>query len=198
MEVLFAERISRFDKMADTLVDISEAVPSNANAKQRSSMRQAAKSLVMGGMTSLQLKAISDFVEAFVGDSIAIRILPAGPDHLEHSFSGALLGRSEYIQEEREHLFSRYGTVVSRWTAVIQIAAIPARPDVDAGAAPAEELQSTREGGDINRAAMEAIAIQLLGHMEAIGIVEGPRWPSVSVTPLGLYREVPLMKKRHR
>ena len=38
---------------------------------------------------------------------------------------------------------------------------------------------------------MEKMAGGFLGYMEQLGIVEGPRWPSISVTPLGLYRTVP-------
>lgn len=71
----------------------------------------------------------------------------------------------------------------------MQVAAIPQSPNENA--ALASPTDSLRPSGDISRAAMERIAGDLLAMMESIGIVEGPRWPSISVTPLGLYRTVP-------
>ncbi len=185
---LFGARIKRFELMAEALVEITDAVPALSNQKQRAQLLAKAKEEIMG-FPSTWTDAIAGFVAAFVGDSISLRVLPCGREHLEYAFSGALLGRKEYIQEERENLFSRYGAVTSRWTAVMQVAAIPQSPNENA--ALASPTDSLRPSGDISRAAMERIAGDLLAMMESIGIVEGPRWPSISVTPLGLYRTVP-------
>jgi hypothetical protein len=46
-------------------------------------------------------------------------------------------------------------------------------------------------GGTIDRAGMERASLDLLAMMDSLGISEGPRWPSVSVIPLGIYRPVP-------
>jgi hypothetical protein len=192
---LFRERIGRFQKMGRALVELSPPeTTSKMTAKQKAQASEAAIAAIIGN--SGQLVAISEFVETFVGDAISLRLLPCGSDHMQFSFSGALLGRREYIQEERESLFSRYGNTSSSWTAVLQIAAIPSQPDETNN--PAAEIEKASEegamltpSGEINRAMVDHLAGQLLAQMEYIGIVEGPRWPSVSVTPLGLYRTVP-------
>lgn len=183
---LFRSRVARFEKMAEALVDITDAVPVVTNPKQRAQLVAKAKDAVMG-IPAAQVEAIASFVEAFVGDSVSVRVLPCGRDHMEYAFSGALLGRKEYLQEEREHLFSRYGALTSRWTTVMQVAAVPS-----AGAqGESVDTSDIAADGEINRAMMERIAGELLGMMEQIGLVEGPRWPGVSVTPLGIYRLVP-------
>jgi hypothetical protein len=115
-------------------------------------------------------------------------MLPCGESSRELGFTGALLGRKEYIQEERENLFSRYGQAPTVWTTVFQIAAVPPKPDGAPEYAPEETLDAA---GQISRANMEKSISGLLGHFEQLGLVEGPRWPSISITPLGIYRTVP-------
>lgn len=191
---LFGERLKRMESMVDAIVKLtSGAIPGNASARQRSEATQAAKRAAMGGMSSAELEAFAGFVNAFVGDSIAIRFMPCGAENAEYGFSGALLGRREYIQEEREHLFSRYGNAAGSWHCLLQVAAIPTSEHgaPNAVAAPLAPPGPGMTGAGISRVAMEALASSLMAKMEEIGIVEGPRWPSVSVTPLGVYREVP-------
>ncbi len=188
---LFGERVERFKRMAKALVTMTDALPAVNNPKQEAKMLVAAIDKQMG-IPSAKIDAISEFVQAFVGDSISLRALPCGRENLEYGFSGALLGRKEYILEERENLFSRYGNVASRWTTVMQVAAIPSHPTLAIDVStPMPEVDSLRADGDISRAGMERIASDFLGLMESIGLVEGPRWPSISVTPLGIYRSVP-------
>ncbi len=192
---LFGQRIERFEKMADGVLNLTPKVtPKHSTPKDRARMSGAAKSALMGGISSEQLTAMSEFVDAFVGEGISLRALPCGLQYLDAGFGGALLGRREYIQEERETLFSRYGTIASSWTCVLQVAAIPRRgqgdqedndmPDVIPGLA-------AGEGEGFSRAGVESMAVELLSKMEALGIVEGPRWPTISVTPLAVYRIVP-------
>lgn len=206
---LFRSRIERFTKMADTIVEISGGL-SGLKGRQLTDARKAAKSTIMGGVTDEYLDAISGFVESFLGDSIALRVMPCGgDDNLDLCFSGALLNRLEYIQQEREHLFSRYGAAAGEWTAVLQVAALPAKATGETTQSPDEdpnggiennaqqndasddtpESSVTDAQGHINRSAMEKMAIGLMQMMEQIGIVEGPRWPSISVAPLGVYRK---------
>ncbi len=154
----------------------------------KNQIREVLLTRLMGGMSKAQLDVIGRVVGSFVGDSVAMRILPCGEDELEYGFSGTLLGRQEYLQQEREHLFSRYGQTAATWTAVFQIAAIPGNPEQ---IHPAEDAAPTNESGEFSRAKFERIANGVLNQMEQVGIVEGPRWPSISVTPLGLYRVVP-------
>lgn len=202
---LFRQRLERFDKMIDGYLGLAaDVTPRNSTPKQRAQVSSAAKAALMGGITSEQLGAISDFVDAFVGDSISFRALASGTEHLAHGFGGTLLGRREYIQEERESLLSRYGTVASNWTCVMQVAAIPAReaPEVPEATEASELSEAPDSKSDdakpepssnagFDRATMERMVLSLLGMMEEMGVVEGPRWPTVSVTPLAVYRTIP-------
>lgn len=217
---LFVERLGRFDRMAEGILGVGPQVsPKNSTPAQRRQLATAMKSAMMGGLEPEQLQAMGGFVDAFVGDDIAFRALACGRDHLELGFGGALLGRREYIQEERDSLFSRYGTFASSWTCLMQIAAIPqskvdtnadsiahdAADAADAAEAAVQAVEAVEavEGADIDedaedsdgdgisRATMENLALELLQMMEKVGLTAGPRWPTVSVTPLAVYREVP-------
>lgn len=139
------------------------------------------------------VKATFDVIQEYLtSDSISVRFLACGEEHPEFSFSGSLLGREEYIQNEREALFSRYGSHLSGWTAIVQVAAIPTREaGEEARKRDFANLESFAGSTGVNRAAIEQAAIQLLGTMEATGISEGPLWPGISVIPLGIYRSVP-------
>jgi hypothetical protein len=185
---LFRDRVNRYRRMADALARLTTETQTAASTKQAKILMSRAREAIMGDEQKLQ--AMSDVVESFVGDSVSCRVLPCGPDHIQFGFSGALLGRREYMQEERENLFSRYGSLASSWTAVLQVAAVPKPPNDDAPTGAISSLNLVSESGTINRAAVEGMAGSLLGVLEAIGLVEGPRWPTVSVTPLGIYRRV--------
>lgn len=197
---LFRSRVARLDKMADALVELN-AQPNTsptggtnrARQNQAQAKKAAAKSLIFGqGFPIEMLEAIPNFVDAFLGESIAVRVAPCGLGQLECGFSGSLLGRDEYIQRERESLFSRYGAKAATWTSVLQIAAVPSEDTSSSGSPqPAQPPNVASASGSISRAAMEGMAGGLLEVMEQIGVVEGPRWPSVSATPLGVYRNVP-------
>jgi stalled ribosome alternative rescue factor ArfA len=188
---LFRQRLERFDKMVDGILALTGGVtPRNSTPKQRALMSSTAKAALMGGVSSVQLSAMSDFVEAFVGESISFRALACGADHLAHGFGGTLLGRAEYIQEERESLLSRYGTVASNWTCVMQVAAIPEENVEGEDESEVVEEEDAAAGG-IDRAGMESMVLSLLGLMENMGVMEGPRWPTISVTPLAIYRTIP-------
>lgn len=183
---IFRQRLERFDKLVDGFLALAPQVtPKNTTPKQRAQVGSAAKAALLGGITSDQMNAISDFVDAFVGENISFRALACGTDHLAHGFGGTLLGRREYIQEERESLLSRYGIVASNWTCVMQVAAIPD------DAEDADDKIETPANGGFDRAILERMVLDLLGQMERMGVVEGPRWPTISVTPLAIYRTIP-------
>jgi hypothetical protein len=193
----FRSRIERFISMTEAFIDMnmpsgppkssSKNAPKSANARSQQQVRQQLMHKLMGDIGPDQVKAISRLVENLAGDSILLRVLPCGVGNLEFGFTGALLGRREYIQEERENLFSRYGQVPTTWRTVFQIAGIPH----EGGPPSFEPGEMVDDEGLISRARVEKMAGGLLGYMEQIGIVEGPRWPSISVTPLGIYRTVP-------
>lgn len=192
---LFESRLDRFLSMADHLsrlgvkTDDLKPIKGKTVEKQKEELLKKARAEILGTVSEDYIKAMSGFIQSFLGDDIAMRALPCGEKYLEFGFSGALLNRADYIQDEREHLFSRYGTYMSNWTCVLQVATVPVQ----------EDHKTTIEGdvnfmlpsGTISRAATERGASDLLGVMEGIGLLDGPRWPTVSVTPLGIYRDVP-------
>ena len=89
------------------------------------------------------------------------------------------------VGEEREALFAKYGSAVTEWTVVSQVATVPT-----AGAGRAEvELGELVSGDEIDRASMEDAAAQLMEVMERLGVAEGPSFPTITVTPLAVFRE---------
>jgi hypothetical protein len=143
--------------------------------------------------TPEEVSAVISFINRFVSsDAISVRFLMCGEARPELAFIGSLLGRDEYIQREREALFSRYGSLLRGWTALLQVAAVPTREARDAALTrDFSTMDVLSQDGAINRAAMERGAMQLTEHMEALGVSEGPLWPTISVVPLGIYRVVP-------
>jgi len=143
------------------------------------------------------IQAIFDLVNRFLSaDALSVRFPACGDNRLELAFSGSLLGRSEYIQDERDALFSRYGSLLQGWTSVVQIASIPTQEDaIAARERDFEKVQFAGDEGILNRSVFERTVIDLLGKLEAVGIAEGPLWPGISVIPLGIYRVVPRTDK---
>lgn len=111
-------------------------------------------------------------------------------------FSGLLLARESYIQEEREALLGRFGQSLGPWTAVFQVEAVTQRSgDIDASVpegnpGAAESAPFNLAEGQVSRVEFEAFVHGLIGVFDSVGLTEGPRWPAVSVTPLAIYREV--------
>lgn len=138
------------------------------------------------------LKEVFDFMETYMSlDSIYVLFLAVGADHPEFAFAGSLLSRDDYIQRERETLYARYGARLEGWTSVLQIARISTAEEAEeARATQFKDLTVAGEDG-IRRATILDAAARMESMMEAIGIAEGPVWPSISVIPLALYRTVP-------
>ena len=164
-----------------------------AELKRRISDVRAELSKASVAPIDAHIKAIFDLVNRFLSaDALSVRFPACGDNRLELAFSGSLLGRSEYIQDERDALFSRYGSLLQGWTSVVQVATIPTQEDaISARERDFESVQFADDTGVLNRSVFERTVIDLLGKIEAIGIAEGPLWPGVSVIPLGIYRVVP-------
>lgn len=195
----FEARIQRVDAFANALVRVTTPIPAVKPGTPRQQQKKAAdaahgaaRAELWGDTSPDAVQGIADVVSSLLGDAIAVRVLPCGRDHPDLGFGGALIDRREYVQPEREALFSRYGPVLSDWTCVIQIASIPSQSEEIPDVLPAIELMG--KGNRIQRAAVEQLAVQFLTLMESIGMAEGPRWPSISVTPLAIYRHLPSIR----
>ncbi|MEV0758229.1 hypothetical protein [Streptosporangium sp. NPDC050280] len=203
----FGQRVDQFQRFVSAFVGIAMeeqgARPATPPARQggRTTQGNRAKDAkevreekkaelvksMLQGMSPEKIAEIKDLVASLANDAVSIRAFPFGEDHREFNLSGALLSRSEYMQNEREELYSRYGYTLDNWTMVAQIARIPKRT-------PAEAPSFNIEGelivnGRMDRIAMERIGVSLIKYIEAFGLAEGPIYPSISVTPLAVYRE---------
>lgn len=194
-------RIERVEMLGDALAGLTgqaaNQAPTTTKAARRRDGRRPAQMRkphpIWGDMDPVVMKSLADLFRSFLAGSIAIRVLPCGEDHPEYSFGGSLLSRREYIQEEREALFSRYGSVLRGWTTVIQIASAP--EGVPSSELVLDDIQLLA-GGGVDRSAIESLALRFSGFLEGMGISEGPRWPSISATVLGIYRTVPISSLR--
>jgi hypothetical protein len=189
-----------------------QTTSSSLNAQQRKTARrqleeaealmrdQAAAAAVeeIGGEAGLQqMTAVMRVVTSFLGDEISMRVVPCGIELPELGFAGSLLGRDDYLQKERADLFSRYGSILRGWTTVLQIAQIPSEESTAAAVElDPEVIAQITSGQAVSRAGFERAAVGLLGSMEALGLAEGPRWPTISAVPLAIYRVVPGSDKR--
>ena len=150
---------------------------------------------MVGGAESVNqdeqfLNTMEVMVRLLFDTGIWVRCMPCGAEHPEACFSGVLLDRSEYIDPERFAIFSRYGAHVREWTVVGTVTRISQRVPTrkisldDLGA----EIVTAQ--GTLDRNQLEDMLSRLLEYCETQGITEGPRWPSIVITPLAVYRQV--------
>jgi hypothetical protein len=183
------ERIREFMGALAAVTSGSETANLSPNQRKRH-IDQAARAFFQG-LDPAAIGGIGDVVSSLTGGSIAVRALPCGPEQPELGFGGVLLERRGYIQEEREALFGRYGTLLRGWNMVMQIASIPPKPQaVGEPSLDIEGIELT-VGNAIKRATLEKMVTDLIRYLESIGLSEGPRWPAISVTPLAIFRTVP-------
>lgn len=133
------------------------------------------------------IKGIGDFVESFMS-GVLVRQFPCGPAHLDFSILGILNDAEGALQENRELLFSKYGYGISRWTMVSQIAAIPAEGGLVTELDP--KNLDLADSTSVSRSNFESAAVNMMQMMEGLGFAAGPRYPSISVTPIAVFREI--------
>jgi hypothetical protein len=136
------------------------------------------------------LDVMEGMVRLLFDTGIWVRCMPCGAEYPEACFSGVLLDRSEYVDPERFAIFSRYGAHVREWTVVGTVTRISQR-------VPPREINLEDLGSEIitahgalDRNQVEDLLSRLLEYCETQGITEGPRWPSIVITPLAVYRQV--------
>jgi hypothetical protein len=187
----FRQRVAQVERLGRALVGLQSPGTSAGGTKASRSTERAALRQLFGDASPEMLEKIGDFVAAFTNDSIMVRVLPCGKENLDCHFAGVLLGRSEYIQEEREALFSRHGTMLNDWTILMQIARIPEEnPPGEPSDTTADKASSdVFATPSLDRANIEQMAISMVDLLEQEGLAEGLKWPAVSVTPLAIYRE---------
>lgn len=185
---LVRQRVDRFlDWMRIvTSFDASEQLARTGSSKQRDRALDKAMVDYLDGTDPDEIRNVGKFIELFLGGQILLRQFPCGSDHPGYAFTGTLLDRPGYLQEERDALFAKYGSAVSTWTLVGQVATVPHAEEEE------PRLKVFDERADkIDRTQFEELGANLMRFMEQLGVAEGPRYPSIAVTPLALFREVP-------
>jgi hypothetical protein len=143
------------------------------------------------GHEDVFLQEMEVLVRLLFGTGIWVRCMPCGAQHPEACFSGVLLDRSEYIDPERFAIFSRYGADVRDWTVVGTVTRLSkqlAAPPLNFSALDTSDM--TTPDGILDRNQVEDMLSKMLEYFETQGITEGPRWPSIIITPLAVYRQV--------
>lgn len=193
----FEQTMAQLDQFADLAAVFSDANAASpqqpaqgGGANKRTTPKQAAakkQELLGSGMPADALPIMGKFIGGLLRGGVWMRTMPCGPTASDCSFGGLLLDRSEYIEPEREALFGRYGADASDWTVV----AIVSRFALEATAS----LPLGRSGSShgIDRLQVEEMAVSVMSTLEQAGVSDAPRSPSISVTPLAVYR--PLITK---
>ncbi len=193
----FAESMSRIDSMLDAIASVpNPSVPTVPAGQRSNSSRRGGpnpqrregllqrKKQIFGNADPEVLPAISSLIQGLLAGGISMRSMPCGVDTPECSFSGLLLNRSDYIEPERATIFGRYGVEASTWTMVGIVSRF-----ADQGADPNTSIAPARIGeAGLSRLVLEDMVATLLKKFEAVGVADAPTWPSIVVTPLGLYR----------
>ena len=185
----FRARVDRFAEWPRliTAFTMSDQLKSVSNPKERGRRVQAAAAQMLGGESALDgVRRIGEFMDVFLAGQISIRQFACGVDQPKLGFSGMLLGRPGYLQEEREALFAKYGSTVTPWTVVSQVASAP---DASSRRTALELGELVNASDQVDRATVEDAASQLMELFESIGVAEGPAYPSIAVTPLAVFRE---------
>jgi hypothetical protein len=188
----FQARLQRTNDFFDAMVALNTKPSQPGTSKsQIERVRQERRRALWNQTDPEVITKIGGVIQSLLGDAIAARMLPCGEDRPEFGFGAALLGRRGYIQEEREALFSQYGTVLKDWRVVMQVTMVPENETAVAIVPDFAKTNLVAGINSISRPGLERIAVQLLQLFESLGIAEGPRWPAISVIPLGIYRHVP-------
>jgi hypothetical protein len=189
----FRARLNRVDAFVRAVAEMQVGSAANLSKGQREKRVVNAMTNLLQNTDPQTIARLVNTASPILGESIAVRTLPCGQEQSEFSFGGVLLNRAGYIQQEREDLFSRHGTLLRHWTIVMQVANIAPKPDDDTPTLSVGTHNLLSSSQRIQRAALEKMVVDLLGVLESFGFSEGPRWPSITVTPLAIYRWVPQM-----
>jgi hypothetical protein len=131
-------------------------------------------------------RQMGDVFVAFFGEGLTVRHLPCGPEHRAYALLGSLVDDATFMADSRAALFAKYGSAPSEWTLLAQIATVPPAPaDEEDGHAAASDEQ---DDSSLDRAGLEGIAAGILRGLEEAGLTGAPAWPSITLTPVALYR----------
>lgn len=185
----FADSVNRVMSALETMALFTIGLErlEGKSEKDRQRMARTAASKIMGGMSPDIGRQLGDAIRLFFGDEIVLRQLPCGEDYRSYAFVG-VLAKNGSLHDTRGAMYAKYGAAPSTWTVLSQIATVPNEPIGGSST----ELQTESELTDeVDRAAFENIAAQLMISLEDTGVTGGPQWPAITITPLAVYRRAP-------
>lgn len=168
-----------------------------ASGTQATSADRVYAAMTGAGNTAREAGELEAMVGLLFDTGIWVRCMPCGAEHPEACFTGVLLDRSDYIDPERFAIFSRYGSQLREWTVVGSVTRISTPAGVPEVSLDTLASALLTPQGFLDRNQFEDSLSRLLEYCEAQGITEGPRWPSIVITPLAVYRQVVLPPLRH-
>lgn len=141
-----------------------------------------------------QFEQMMAMVEALYGENLAVTVMPCGPSEPSAAFLGVIGHGTDHVALDRDSLLSRIGPDTPALTTIMQLARVPTERDNtrSAQAVVADVMRKLKAGGDsIDRSAIDEFLLEMMRMTEDHGLQSAPRWPSVAMTPLAIYRQMP-------
>lgn len=143
--------------------------------------RDDAASAILGGLHPTSMGSMAEVVEGIFPSGVWV-LQRLGVDG-EVLVSARCTAASEYLEQDRDALFSRYGVGYSEWTLVGLVGNRQSLvPDVD--------MADIGAKAGFDRAKMADTILGLMSIFGKTGFTEAPEKQNFAVTPLSLYRVV--------
>lgn len=141
-----------------------------------------------------QFEQMMAMVEALYGENLAVTVMPCGPNEPSAAFLGVIGHVTDHVALDRDSLLSRIGPDTPELTTIMQLARVPTERDNtrSAQAVVADVMRRLKAGGhSVDRSAIDEFLLEMMRMTEDHGLQSAPRWPSVAMTPLAIYRQMP-------
>lgn len=146
------------------------------------------------GDDDVQFEQMMAMVEALYGENLAVTVMPCGPSEPSAAFLGVIGHGTDHVALDRDSLLSRIGPDAPELTTIMQLARVPTERDStrSAQAVVADVMRKLKAGGNsVDRSAIDEFLLDMMRMTEDHGLQSAPRWPSVAMTPLAIYRQMP-------
>lgn len=158
-------------------------------ANERKKMAQHLVKEILEGMSPDLIRQLGDGIRKYFGEGLSIRQLPCGNEFRSYGLLGPLLAGA--LLDDRAAMFAKYGAAPSSWTVLSQIATVTS-PAVDDEAGSAMSGQHDGDDEEVDRPEFERVVGDMMVALEATGVSGGPVWPTITVSPIAIYRSVPV------
>lgn len=182
----FASSVHRVIDALETIAIFAAGTAAmQKGANERKRMAQHHVKQILEGMPPELVRQLGDGIRKYFGEGLFIRQLPCGNDHRSYGLLGPLLTGA--LLDDRAAMFAKYGAAPSSWTVLSQIATVTS-PAAEPGSAIAANQDD--DGEDVDRPEFERLAGEMMVALEATGVSGGPVWPTITVSPIAVYRSI--------